>query len=314
MDYGYDIPQCPEFFRTAVDLSGGVGYFDAQEFEQTAPADFTDYFIKDENTVHMVITNVADDKVVWKRLDLDDEPDIEFTPHQDTIADGTQSQMAGNANTVLITYVDGGQVKAIYSDDDGESWESTTIGPGSYPNVCEDNGVFYTAYVNDNNLYLSSSEDGGATWSTPTQVNDVDGTVVDEPKSVDIHKGGIVWVDSRDADWDIYYSPLATGPQPRLTIDEVGGGFGVSATIENIGDADATNVQWTIAAEGTVFVGGETTGNIPTLAPGDSASISSFLLGFGDVSISIDAVSDEGASASASATGNLLLFFLTGLE
>lgn len=314
MDMGFDIPQCPQLFRTDVDLDGGVGFFDAQENEDTAPASFCDYYVKDENTVHMAITNVENNKIIWKKLVMDEEPDIEYTPYQSTIADGTESQLAGNANTVLITFVDGGQVKAIFSDDDGESWETSTIGEGRFPNVCEDNGVFYTAFVKDNNAYFVSSEDGGATWSTPIQVNDVDGSVVDETKCIDIHKGGIAWVDSRNADWDIYYQPLATGPTPRLSIGNIGGGLGVSATIENIGDADATNVQWTIAADGTVFVGGEKTGNIPTLAPGDTASISSFLLGFGDVSISIDAVSDEGASASASATGNLLLFFLTGLE
>jgi hypothetical protein len=311
---GYDIPGCPVFFRTDPIGMSGLSYFDAQEYEDTAPANAYDYFVKDTETIHHVMSNLETGKIIWKMTKQQEEADIEYTPYQSTIADGTYGQMAGNSDVVLITYINGGNVNAIYSADDGENWETSTIGTGNYANVCEVNGIFYCAYTNDNNLYLSSSEDDGATWSNGVQVNDVDGTVVDEHKYFDIHKGGIVWTDERNEDWDVYYQSLETGPAPFLSIENVGGGLGVSATINNIGDADATNVQWSIAADGTVFLGGETTGNIPTLAPGDSASISSFLLGFGDISISIDAVSDEGASASASATGNLLLFFLTGLE
>lgn len=311
---GYDILGCPVFFRTDPVAMSGLSYFDAQEYEDTAPANAYDYFVKDTNTIHHVMSNQETSKIIWKMTIQDEESDIEYTPYQSTIADGTYGQIAGNSDTVLITYINGGNVNAIYSSDDGESWETSTIGTGNYANVCEANGVFYCAYTNNNNLYLSTSEDGGATWSDGTQVNDVDGTVVDEHKYFDIHKGGIVWTDERNEDWDIYYQSLETGPAPVLTIENIGGGLGVSATINNIGDADATNVQWTIAAEGTVFVGSESSGNIGSIPAGGSASISSFLLGFGNVDIDISAVSDEGASASASATGNLLLFFLTGLE
>ena len=311
---GYDIPGCPVLFRSDPVAMSGVSYFDAQENEDTAPANAYDYFVKDPNTIHHAMSNLETGKIIWKKTIQDVDPDIEYTEFQSTIADGTYAQMAGNADTILITYINGGNVNAIYSSDDGESWETSTIGSGNYANVCEVNGVFYCAYTNDNNLYLSSSEDGGATWSTGTQVNDVDGTVVDEHKYFDIHKGGIVWTDDRNEDWDVYYQSLETGPAPVLTIENIGGGLGVSATINNIGDADATNVQWTIAAEGTVFVGSESSGNIGSIPAGGSASISSFLLGFGNVDIDIDVTCDEGASSSASATGNLLLFFLTGLE
>ena len=311
---GYDIPGCPVFFRTDPIAMSGLSYFDAQENEDTAPANAYDYFVKDTNTIHHVMSNQETSKIIWKMTIQDVDPDIEYTEFQSTISDGTYAQMAGNSDTVLITYINGGNVNAIYSSDDGENWETSTIGTGNYANVCEVNGVFYCAYTNNNNLYLSSSEDGGATWSDGTQVNDVDGTVVDEHKYFDIHKGGIVWTDERNEDWDVYYQSLETGPAPVLTIENIGGGLGVSATINNIGDADATNVQWTIAAEGTVFVGSESSGNIGSIPAGGSASISSFLLGFGNVDIDIDVTCDEGASSSASATGNLLLFFLTGLE
>ena len=311
---GYDIPGCPVFFRTDPVALGGLSFFDAQENEDTAPANAYDFFVETPNKVHHVMSNLETGKIIWKMTIQDEESDIEYTPYQATIADGAYGQMAGNAENVVITFIDGGSVNAISSSDDGESWQTTTIGDGNYANICEANGVFYCVYTNDNNLYLSSSEDGGATWSDGTQVNDVDGTVVDEHKYFDVHKGGIVWTDDRNEDWDVYYQPLETGPAPFLVIEDIAGGLGVSANIKNIGDADATNIQWTISAEGTVFVGGEKTGNIGSLAPGGSAAISSFLLGFGGVEIDFSAVSDEGASASASASGNLLLFFLAGIE
>lgn len=310
---GYDLVNCPVFFRTDAAMAGGVSFFDAQENEQTAPANYMDYVVVDTNTIHMSMTNIDNNKVIWKKLILDEESDLEYTPYQATIADGTQTQMAGNANTIMVTYVDGGTVKAIYSTDAGDSWTTSTIGSGSLPNVCEANGVFYCVYTNGGNLYLVVSEDGGASWSDASQVNDVDGTVVEEFGYFDIHKAGIAWTDSRNDDYDVYFQPLVTGPSPVLKIEDIAGGMGVSANIKNIGDADATNVQWTITADGTVFVGGSKSGTIGSIPAGGSASISSFLLGFGGVEIDIDAVSDEGASASASASGNLLLFFLTGL-
>jgi len=310
-DMGYDLPGCPNYFRTDPIAMSGSSFFDGNTEEDTSPSNAYDYFIKDDmDTSHHVMTNDETGRIVWKMAKLSEEPDIEYTPYQKEIGDGAYGQMAGNANTVLITAIDGGSVKAFYSTDDGENWGTSTIGPGNFANLCELNGVFYCVYTNNNNLFLSTSEDGGATWSSGTQVNDVDGTVVDQHKYFDVHQGGIVWTDERNEDWDVYYSPLESGPAPIIVVEDIGGGFGVSATIKNIGDADATNVQWSITAEGTVFVGGEKTGSIASIAPGGSAAISSFLLGFGDVSIDILAECDEGSGSKESVSGKLLLFFL----
>jgi len=311
---GYDLPGCPDYFRTDPIANSGSSFFDGQENVDTAPSNAYDYFIKNPDTTHHVMSNEETGKIVWKMTKMSVEPDIEYTPFQSEIADGTYGQMAGNANTVLITYIDGGTVKAIYSADDGGNWSTSTIGTGNFANVCEVNGAFYCVYTNNGNLYLSSSENDGATWSTGEQVNDVDGTVVDGHKYFDIHKGGIVWTDDRNEDWDVYYRGLESGPSPFLTIEGIAGGIGVSANIKNLGDAEATNVKWTISLGGTVFLGGVTTDTINSIGTGKSASIKSgFPLGFGDIAISITATCDEGVEASASASGKLLLFFVTGL-
>jgi hypothetical protein len=310
---GYDIPNCPVFFRTDAAMAGGVSFFDAQENEDTAPANAFDYFVKDGDTIHVGISNEETNKVIHKKIETMEESDIEYTPYQSTIGDGTDVQVAGNVNTIIITAINGGNVIAYISTDDGDSWSSTTIASGNQANICEANGVFYCVYTNNNNLFLTTSEDGGSTWSSGVQVNDEDGTVVADFGFFDIHKGGIVWTDDRGDDWDVYYQPLETGPSPVLEITGIAGGLGVSATINNIGNAPATNVQWTIDAVGTVFVGSTKSGTIGSIAEGGSAGISSFLLGFGGVDISISATCDEGASARADASGNLLLYFLTGI-
>ena len=103
---------------------------------------------------------------------------------------------------------------------------------------------------------------------------------------------------------------------PELEITEITGGFGASATIKNVGDGDATDIDWTITLDGgLVILGKEKTGTITTLAPDASAEIKTGLVfGFGRVNITVAAESAEGAIVDGSASGLLLLFFLLGVS
>jgi hypothetical protein len=94
----------------------------------------------------------------------------------------------------------------------------------------------------------------------------------------------------------------------ELVIQSISGGVGVSAVVKNTGNAAATNVAWTIASTGTIFVGKEKTGTA-TLAPGASVTIKSgLMLGFGSITTTVTA-----GTATRTASGKLLLFFMTGL-
>ncbi len=90
----------------------------------------------------------------------------------------------------------------------------------------------------------------------------------------------------------------------------ISGGLGVSAAIKNTGTTDLTNIAYTIALDGKlIFVGKNKQGTIAALAPGESKTIKDFVVGFGKTGIAVSAGTEE-----ASATGTVLLIFVTGVQ
>ena len=213
----YDIVRCPIFFHTGIDSESGLGYFDGQLNEQTAPASDPDY-VNLPDRIHTSIYNMDTEKVIWKKIDPAIDCDYEFTPFQATVADGTNPSIGAYDNNVAIVYAHEGNIKCVYSSDDGESWsQPVTIGPGGFPDVYNIGSTLIAGYVNNGNLYVVSSENGGATWSAPQQVNNVDGTVVEEENCIDVHSAGIVWVDDRNGAFNIFYAQLPGSGSPPTT-------------------------------------------------------------------------------------------------
>jgi len=178
-----------------------------------------------------------------------------------------------------------GSVECVYSSDDGDTWSTSTVASsGSYPDIYADDTTLLCAYIDAGNLYLVNSTDGGATWSEPVQINDEDGTVAMEENSVDIHRAGIVWVDNRNTDKDIYFEPFAQAPSAHIEIGDITGGlFFVKAEIKNTGNAEATDVEVSIVLDGGfILFGKETHDTISAIPAGGSVDIrSSLILGLG---------------------------------
>ena len=317
---GYDIPSCPNQmiigFTEDGEIEGGEGTFDGQRDLVTAPAfnaDMSNEYMKSHHTWHCHLEDSGEDKIVWKMIipieGDTDSTDIEYTPYYAYVGDGTDPAIAHYGDNIAIVYMSNGEIKCAYSSNNGDDWSTSTIDSGGYPDICAVGSEFQCAYVNNGNLYLVASSDGGATWGEQEKVNDVDGTVVEEEGSIDIHRGGIVWTDIRNEDKDIYYASGSAAPE--ISIATISGGFGVSAEIENAGTADATNVQWSIDLEGgLVIVGSHADGTISTLAAGASQKVKiGFVLGIGGVTITATA---DGATKTAS--GTVLGPFVIGVE
>ena len=81
-------------------------------------------------------------------------------------------------------------------------------------------------------------------------------------------------------------------PRPRIEISDIKGGLGISASLENAGDADATNIDWSISVNGGLlnFINVQTEGNEP-IAIGETITVKTdkLIFGIGKVEISISA-------------------------
>lgn len=103
--------------------------------------------------------------------------------------------------------------------------------------------------------------------------------------------------------------------KPVLEITEIKGGFGVKATIKNIGNVSATNIYWGMYLEGGHAVLGKKNGFVKQLRPNRSTTIRMFrIFGFGETTLEIIADCAEGVSVNGSASGTLLLFFLLDIR
>ena len=278
-------------------------------------------------------TNGTNQDVILLSSELEYVGEVEPQGWGDGMGDGRKYQIGGSANAInpaiaaenghvylLLQTNQGGNQDIIcyYSSDDGDSYQTSVIADSGddemYPEIYADGENAVCIFTKDNNLYSAVTEDGGATWELGEVINDVDGSVVEQLSNADVYGDKTIWSDDRGDSTGVYFDDASVIPKPILSIEDVSGGIGVSAVITNNGDAPATDVDWSITLDGTVFLGAETTDTISSIAVGESVSIKSgFPLGFGSINIAITAQSAEGPSDTETASGKLLLFFITGL-
>ena len=237
---------CPQHIVTGIDeegaITGGVFYHDCQQDLDTAPAKDCDmacvHDTDPEQTLEdfVVLTWQYEDHeegstIVFKRIEFNTEPDIEYTPYEGYIGPGTNPNVGASGDNVVVCYMNGGNIVSAYSSDEGDTFAMSTIGPGKFPAVFMDGSDATCAYVNEGDLYLVKSGDGGQTWGTPAMMNDVPGTVVEGENEIDVHPAGLVWTDNRDGNMDIYYAPAGNAPfKPSTPDGPIEGAVGESQT------------------------------------------------------------------------------------
>ena len=208
-------------------------------------------------------------------------------------------------------------IVCYYSSDAGNNWDMSIVAADPaedelYPSIVSYGISATCTFTIDGNLYVSHTVDGGATWTEPEKINDQVDTVESGYRNADITAGGnVVWTDNRNENLDIYFDNIGLPPTSMIGIESISGGFGVKATVTNIGTMDATDVGWTIDLEGgLVIIGRHSEDTIPTLAAGGETTIKSGLvLGFGRVDITVTA---DGAEETA--TGFVLGPFVLGVS
>jgi len=220
-----------------------------------------------------------------------------------------------NNNVIIVSQRDG-NIVAYYSSNALSTVNEVTIDSGAVnPRVAfSDEGKATCSFIKSGQVYISLTEDGGATWSTPE--------AVDEPENIDVPSElrasdtcslGVAW---QQADGNVYYAAAGSPPPvpPILDITGITGGTKVTATIGNTGGSAATNVSWTMTITGGILhrVNKTYTGNIASIAPAGSQGITStgMILGLGKITITIKATCAEGASKTVSAAGKVLIIFI----
>ena len=117
-------------------------------------------------------------------------------------------------------------------------------------------------------------------------------------------------VNGSESDWSIPLTVTIVGG-PILDMGLISGGlFRVNAVIRNIGATEATNVTWNMTLSGTILIGRESNGEIPSIpADGSATATSGFIMGFGKTTVTVTAEIPEG-SDTRSQGGTVLLFFI----
>jgi hypothetical protein len=286
-----------------IDKSNGLVYAAWDRYNESQPENGRDILFTIGDTHDWMAEN-WEDSIDWYYLGGSED-----TTYPSVGAEGghvyiaCQSDEAGTQDIICF-----------YSSDSGETWDTSIIANDIEKDEMHPSIVAYgegasCTFVVDGDLYVSHTEDGGVSWSMPIKVNDQTGSVSMDHRAAEITTfGHTFWTDTRDGNEDIYYKSVGSPSTPIITIGEILGGFGVSATVENIGTGDAENIEWSIDLEGLVFIGSHKDGTI-SIPAGDSATIKTGLIfGFGGVDITVNA-----AGITKTASGTVLGPFVIGM-
>jgi hypothetical protein len=205
----------------------------------------------------------------------------------------TNPDVSVSGNLAYCVYMDdknGNQDVYVATTTSGSYWNKYIIAGSEddemYPVISANGDGAVCMFTKNNNLYVTSTEDAGKTWSDPVKVNDDTGSVVSEYGSTDIVDVYGFWASNREGNNDIFFEEV--GQFAEVVIDEISGGMGIKASLSNVGNADADEVPWNIIIDGKlVLSGSETSGSISIPAGGSATISSGFILALGKITITV---------------------------
>jgi hypothetical protein len=293
----------PDFEQPPV-MSGY--YSDEESIHKTSPA--SNIEMDTANRIYIVSESEIEDdhKITIKSTSSDENllTNGEMQNGMDKYADitqwsgeyidyGSDPDVSAFGNKVFVLYNQNNIIKCAYSTAESGygpefNWHISNIDyNGSCPAVYAIGEKIICAYIKEGNLYIRESMDGGASWEDPYQVNEVEGSVVEENGSIDLNDVGIVWADIRDGTRDIYFQSIKQQDIfiPKISIS---GGLGFTITFENLGNLSKTNLKWNVTIDVPFLFFGEITQEIISLDAYDSVDIHANVFGLGKIFIEVE--------------------------
>ena len=139
----------------------------------------------------------------------------------------THPQIFFTQNQIFITAETETNGIIIYNSTDGyKTYETHNVtrdiipnyAKSKYPILYANQDNVYCIFTESGNISITNSSDNGSTWSTAVQLNNFNGSVVENYRFSDIpDKDHIIWTDNREGNNDIY-SVLITLPQIDIMV------------------------------------------------------------------------------------------------
>jgi hypothetical protein len=203
----------------------------------------------------------------------------------------------------LWNYMDGTLCLAtvdLWADDSSTVyWDDMSWLPAGEELLCDAGGP-YSGNI-DEDIHFSGFASGGTepyTWSW--DFGDGETSDVQNPthayEEAGEYTATLTVTDAAEDTCTDTATVTIVAPAPVIEIGAITGGLlKVTAVIQNTGDADATDVDWSIAFDGgLILLGKETTGTAATIPAGGQVEVtSSLILGFGKTTITVSAGGDS---------------------
>jgi hypothetical protein len=166
----------------------------------------------------------------------------------------------------------------------------------------------YTLSWNENWVTVSPTD-----GSSSGEHDSITVTINTEDLTTDVTYQSSIQINSNDGNGAFVVS-VTIGTTPKIEISSIEGGlFHIKAVIKNTGTADAIGINWKISlsGDGLILLGQESKGNLSVLPTDAEATISSnFILGLGNVMVTVTLQNSEALSVVGTIPAKLLLFYI----